>query len=268
MILWSEISWDYQLGGCRFGGYVNNAEQDNPTFEFFPPNGPPIISKILSTTLPANLFPLTWLLPSGRLVLQSNWATSLLNYTSHEETPLDDIPDAVRVYPASAGTVMLPLRAANNWTATILLCGGSNVQPERCVSWPLAITVRWWLFGVDGRLLVSLYQNMVHQRHALPWHLMYRALTPKMILFLNPELWLISSSSRQAKFSLLMEPRWVYSFTDCQLSYWLKNYRNSWIWQHELGHWTVLCRWPCFNACNLWSQCPYRSALVSRWSTS
>ena len=102
MILWSEISWNYRLDGCRFGGYVNNAEQDNPTFEFFPPNGPPIVSKILSTTLPANLFPLTWLLPSERLVLQSNWATSLLNYTSHEETPLDDIPDAVRVYPASA----------------------------------------------------------------------------------------------------------------------------------------------------------------------
>jgi len=97
LILWSEISWNYQLDGC---GYVNNAEQDNPTFEFFPPNGPPIVLKILSTTLPANLFPLTWLLPSGRLVLQSNWATSLLNYTGHEEIPLDDIPDAVRVYPA------------------------------------------------------------------------------------------------------------------------------------------------------------------------
>lgn len=122
------------LGGCKLGGYVNDAKQNNPTYEFFPPNGPPITSKILSTTLPANLFPLVWLLPSGRLILQSNWATSLLNYTSNEETPLDDMPDAVRVYPASAGTVMLPLRAANNWTATILFCGGSNVQPKRWTS--------------------------------------------------------------------------------------------------------------------------------------
>ncbi|KXN90857.1 Galactose oxidase [Leucoagaricus sp. SymC.cos] len=119
------------LGGCRWGGYVNDANQDNPTYEFFPPRGEPITSEILSTTLPANLYPLAWLLPSGMLLLQSNWATALLNYTSHEETPLDNIPDAVRVYPASAGTVMLPLTAANNWTATILFCGGSNIQPNR-----------------------------------------------------------------------------------------------------------------------------------------
>ncbi|KAF5333967.1 hypothetical protein D9611_014940 [Ephemerocybe angulata] len=41
------------------------------------------------------------------------------------------MPDAVRVYPASAGTIMLPLTPANNWTATILFCGGSAVATER-----------------------------------------------------------------------------------------------------------------------------------------
>jgi hypothetical protein len=109
---------------------VNSADQDNPTYEFFPSRGAPITSTILSNTLPANLYPLTWLLPSGKLLIQSNWATSLLDYNTQEETPLDNIPDAVRVYPASAGTAMLPLTAANNWTATILFCGGSNVQPK------------------------------------------------------------------------------------------------------------------------------------------
>lgn len=122
-----------QLGGCFFGGYVNADFQDNPTYEFFPPRGDPITSNILSTTLPVNLYPLTWLLPSGLLLVQSNWATVLLNHTSQEETPLDDIPDAVRVYPASAGVAMLPLTPANNYTATILFCGGSNVQPGRWV---------------------------------------------------------------------------------------------------------------------------------------
>ncbi|EKM74650.1 hypothetical protein AGABI1DRAFT_116791 [Agaricus bisporus var. burnettii JB137-S8] len=122
------------LGGCQFGGYVNAEFQDNPTYEFFPPRGEPIRSRILATTLPANLFPLTWLLPSGLLLVQSNWATVLLNYTSHKEIPLDNIPDAVRVYPASAGTTMLPLTPANNYTATILFCGGSNIQPERWTS--------------------------------------------------------------------------------------------------------------------------------------
>jgi len=117
------------LGGCTAGGYVNAAIQNNPTIEFFPPNGPPIISPILQNTLPANLYPLTWLLPSGKLFIQSNWATVLLDLTTYVETPLDNIPDAVRTYPASAATIMLPLTPANNWTATILFCGGSNVQP-------------------------------------------------------------------------------------------------------------------------------------------
>lgn len=63
--------------------------------------------------------------------MQSNWATVLLDYKAQQETPLDDIPDAVRVYPASAGTVMLPLTPANNYTATVLFCGGSNISPER-----------------------------------------------------------------------------------------------------------------------------------------
>jgi hypothetical protein len=63
--------------------------------------------------------------------MQSNWQTVLLNYHTQVETPLDDIPDAVRTYPASAGTIMMPLTPANNWTATIMFCGGSNVQPKQ-----------------------------------------------------------------------------------------------------------------------------------------
>lgn len=108
---------------------MNDPSQDNPTYEFFPSKGPSILSPILQKTLPANLYPLTWLLPSGKLLIQSNWATVLLDYEQNKETPLDNIPDAVRVYPASAGTIMLPLTPANNYTATVLFCGGSNVQP-------------------------------------------------------------------------------------------------------------------------------------------
>ncbi len=36
------------------------------------------------------------------------WSTVLLDRSTHVETPLDDMPNAVRTYPASAGTVMLP----------------------------------------------------------------------------------------------------------------------------------------------------------------
>ncbi|KAF9473141.1 copper radical oxidase [Pholiota conissans] len=119
------------LGGCKFGGYVNDAAQSNPTFEFFPPAGHPITSNILLNTLPANLYPLTWLLPSGNLLVQAMWSTVLLNPKTHVEKALDDMPDAVRTYPASAGTVMMPLTPANNWTATVMFCGGSNIATEK-----------------------------------------------------------------------------------------------------------------------------------------
>ncbi len=112
---------------------MNDAGQDNPTYEFFPSKGDPIPSEILRTTLPTNLYPLTWLLPSGKLFIQSNWNTSLVDYHTYEETPLDPIPDAVRTYPASAGTIMLPLTPANNWSATVLFCGGTNLQPNQYV---------------------------------------------------------------------------------------------------------------------------------------
>ena len=46
---------------------------------------------------------------------------------------------AVRTYPASGSSVMLPLTPANNYTATILFCGGSNMQPEQWVTdWNIA----------------------------------------------------------------------------------------------------------------------------------
>ncbi|KAF7374865.1 hypothetical protein MSAN_00372500 [Mycena sanguinolenta] len=114
------------IGGCNNGGYVNSAGQDNPTYEFFPSTGNPINSPFLAKTMPINLYPLTFLLPSGRLLMQANRATIMLDPKTHKEYELQDMPDAVRAYPASAGSIMLPLTPANNWTATILFCGGSN----------------------------------------------------------------------------------------------------------------------------------------------
>ena len=64
-------------------------------------------------------------------MIQANWKTALLDYKTNKETALDDIPGAVRVYPASAASIMLPLTPANNWTATIVFCGGSDVKPDQ-----------------------------------------------------------------------------------------------------------------------------------------
>ncbi|CAL1706725.1 unnamed protein product [Somion occarium] len=122
------------IGGCEWGGFVNSAQQNNPTYEFFPlpkDNPDPIQSPMLSNTLPANLFPLTWLLPSGKVIMQANWGTAMLDYKNRKEYKLPDMIHAVRTYPASAGTAMLPLTPANNWTATIMFCGGSNLQDDQ-----------------------------------------------------------------------------------------------------------------------------------------
>jgi hypothetical protein len=52
--------------------------------------------------------------------------TALWDHVNNVDTPLPDMPGGViRVYPASAATAMLPLTPDNNWTPTLLFCGGS-----------------------------------------------------------------------------------------------------------------------------------------------
>ncbi|KAJ7723558.1 glyoxal oxidase [Mycena metata] len=125
------------IGGCNNGGYVNDAGQDNPTYEFYPSTGSPITSPFLANNLPINLYPLTYLLPSGKVLMQANRATMMLDPKTHKEYQLDDMPDAVRAYPASAGNIMLPLTPANNWTATVLFCGGSD-NDDWSTDWNIA----------------------------------------------------------------------------------------------------------------------------------
>jgi hypothetical protein len=47
-------------------------------------------------------------------------------------------PHSVRTYPGSAATALLPLTPANNYTATILMCGGTNLQPDVRSLFPLS----------------------------------------------------------------------------------------------------------------------------------
>jgi len=124
------------LGGMRDGGYVNTEYADNPTIEYFPSKGNQIGLNLLAETLPCNLYPLTWLLPSGNLLVQSNLGAEIFDWQNSVEQPLPNIPHAVRVYPASGATAMLPLTPANNWTATVLFCGGTDLQPDQWMTNP------------------------------------------------------------------------------------------------------------------------------------
>lgn len=120
-----------KLGGDLYGGYVNDPGNNNPTYEYFPSRGNPITMPFLQNTLPVNLYPLTWLLPSGRLFVQANWQTILMDPNTGAETPLPNMTFAIRVYPSSAATAMFPLTPANNYTATLIFCGGNNVQESQ-----------------------------------------------------------------------------------------------------------------------------------------
>ncbi|KAF8334884.1 glyoxal oxidase N-terminus-domain-containing protein, partial [Cantharellus anzutake] len=116
------------IGGTKFGGYVNDASRNNPTYEFYPSRGGLKTLNLLVNTLPANLYPLTWLLPSGRLFIQAGRGTAILDPNSGTETRIADVPAAVRTYPGSGASVLLPLTPANGYTATILMCGGQNIN--------------------------------------------------------------------------------------------------------------------------------------------
>ncbi|WWC67241.1 uncharacterized protein I206_101148 [Kwoniella pini CBS 10737] len=115
------------LGGDTNGGYVSTTVQNNPTYEYWPKQSSGgIHMDFLAATVPVNLFPLTYLLPGGKLFMQAAYKTILYDMDAQQEIALPDMPYAVRVYPASAATAMLALTPANNYTVSLLFCGGSS----------------------------------------------------------------------------------------------------------------------------------------------
>lgn len=144
------------IGGFVNGGYINRNTPNTdpqleggaaePTYEFFPANGrAPQVMQFMITTSGLNAYAHAFLMSSGKMLVQANFSTSesvfarltfipkrlilvLWDYNANVETPLPDMPGRViRVYPASGAVAMLPLTPANNYTPTILFCGGSDM---------------------------------------------------------------------------------------------------------------------------------------------
>ncbi|KZP18544.1 copper radical oxidase [Athelia psychrophila] len=130
------------IGGFVNGGYVNrNFPVTDPTaayggaaeltYEFYPSRGIAQIMQFMVTTSGLNAYAHAYLMPSGNMFVQANISSILWNYTSNVETPLPGMPNNVaRVYPASGAVAMLPLTPANNYTPTVLFCGGSNMSAD------------------------------------------------------------------------------------------------------------------------------------------
>ncbi|EPQ30665.1 uncharacterized protein PFL1_01566 [Pseudozyma flocculosa PF-1] len=134
------------IGGATGGGYINrntpntdpffqggsidnlNAGGANPTYEYYPPAGKPPqqVSQFMGNTSGLNMYPHTFLMPSGKIFMQANYSTILWDHMNNKEEYLPDMPNQiVRVYPASAAVAMKPLTSADNYTPSILFCGGS-----------------------------------------------------------------------------------------------------------------------------------------------
>ena len=112
-------------GGEDYGGYVADAGQNQPNFEYWPPRGDAINMDFLTQTLPMNLYPLAWLMESGRLFVQAGQDAILYDLdTNSVAKGLPSTTGPMKVYPASAGVAMLPMTPANNYTQEVLFCGG------------------------------------------------------------------------------------------------------------------------------------------------
>lgn len=112
-------------GGEDYGGYVADEGQNQPNFEYWPPRGAAINMDFLTQTLPMNLYPLAWLMASGRLFVQAGQDAILYDLESNSVAKgLPSTTGPMKVYPASAGVAMLPLTPANNYSQEVLFCGG------------------------------------------------------------------------------------------------------------------------------------------------
>ncbi|KAH0826387.1 putative copper radical oxidase [Lanmaoa asiatica] len=129
------------IGGFVNGGYINRNTPNTdpayeggaaePTYEFYPSRGDATVMEFMVTTSGLNSYAHTYLMPSGKMFIQANISTIIWDPNTNTETPLPNMPGNVaRVYPASGAVAMLPLTPANNWTPTILLCGGSDMPDE------------------------------------------------------------------------------------------------------------------------------------------
>ncbi|PPQ89180.1 hypothetical protein CVT25_001118 [Psilocybe cyanescens] len=89
------------------------------------------VVNFLIKTSGLNSYAHTLLMPSGRMLVQANHSTMLWDHNLNQEFPLPDMPKGViRVYPASGAVAMLPLTPENNYTPTLLFCGGSDMPDD------------------------------------------------------------------------------------------------------------------------------------------
>ncbi|KAF7300487.1 hypothetical protein HMN09_00933100 [Mycena chlorophos] len=167
------------LGGFTGGGYIlRNYPNTNPfagaslTYEYYPNTvkmTPQNVSFLVETS-GLNAYPHMFLMASGKMFVQANVSTILWDVQNNLETPLPPMPhNVVRVYPASGATAMLPMTPANNWTQTIIFCGGSNMTDEEWGDFAYPFVNTWDVpASNDCQMITPEGDGVYHQLDDMP----------------------------------------------------------------------------------------------------
>ncbi|KAF7296106.1 hypothetical protein MKEN_01425800 [Mycena kentingensis (nom. inval.)] len=120
------------IGGSNTNTFYNSGPLAVNSIEFFPSKeSTPRDSQFLLDAEPVNMFPRSFVLPSGRVFVIANNISMLYDIETNTETRLPDIPNGVRVANPFDGTAQLLPLSPPLYEATVLVCGGSATDDNR-----------------------------------------------------------------------------------------------------------------------------------------
>ncbi|KAJ7070506.1 copper radical oxidase variant A [Mycena amicta] len=167
------------MGGFTGGGYIPRIIPNTDptlgtslTYEFFPntKNQAPQNLQFLFKSSALNAYPHAYLMASGKVFLQANLSTALWDVGANQEVDLPPMPNGViRTYPASGATAMLPMTPANNYTQTMLFCGGSDIAEPDWGNFSYPFVNTWDVpASNDCQLITPEGDAQYHQEDPLP----------------------------------------------------------------------------------------------------
>jgi len=117
------------LNGADPAQTINN----NPSFEVLDPegvsHGASITMPLLVNAQPYYMYPFMHLLPTGDLFVFASKSSQLFSIANTKVTKsFPDLPGDYRTYPNTGGSVLLPLSSSNNWSPSVIVCGGGTYQ--------------------------------------------------------------------------------------------------------------------------------------------
>ncbi|KZS99587.1 copper radical oxidase, partial [Laetiporus sulphureus 93-53] len=92
-------------------------------------HGEATVMNFMIKTSGLNSYAHAYMMASGRMFLRANISTILWEPDTNTQYDLPDMPDNLaRVHPASGATAMMPLTIANDYTPSVLFCGGTDMD--------------------------------------------------------------------------------------------------------------------------------------------